>query len=300
MMAEKARLFLDHGAAERIMASSDPREHKRLGRGVHNCDCAVWDRVREDAVLAGAFANFTRNLAMKQHLLSTGTKSLAEANPIDPVGGIGLREDDPEAQGPSRWRGKKMLGKALSAVHDALRVSEAGLAHPASSHQFCTPTTPDRIQEISPAPPRPLAVAIVGPGPPLEFSTFFSDAPADHSPEVLLSPLVSTPPSRCQNTAPASSGAILPSTTPLLQTTSRFTFIAKLAFLQLLVAWRFLTLAPHRLSFDEMFWIACVRLMRYPSRTSRNAPSFLGGVWRIGPSENFDECAPERPILSGT
>ena len=43
----------------------------------------------------------------------------------------------------------------------------------------------DRIHEISPASPRPLAVARACPGPPLGFSTYFSDAPADHSPEVL-------------------------------------------------------------------------------------------------------------------
>ena len=121
---------------------------------------------------------------MKQHLLCTGTKLLAEASPFYPVWGIGLRADNPEAQDPSRWRGKKLLGKALFAVRDALPASEAGLAHPASSHHFFTPTTPDRIHEISPAPPRPLAVAHACLGPPLELSTCFSDAPADHSPEV--------------------------------------------------------------------------------------------------------------------
>ena len=64
---------------------------------------------------------------MKQHLLSTGTIPLAEASPFDPVWGIGLRADDSEAQGPSRWRGKNtplggegetLLEKALSAVRD--------------------------------------------------------------------------------------------------------------------------------------------------------------------------------------
>ena len=61
------------------------REYKRLGRGVHSFDCATWDRVRKDAVLAGYFANFTQNPAMQQHLSSTGTKKLAEASPFDSV-----------------------------------------------------------------------------------------------------------------------------------------------------------------------------------------------------------------------
>ena len=60
MMAEKAPLFLDHDTAERIMGSPDPREKKRLVRGVHNFHCAIWDHVRGDAVLAGFFANARR------------------------------------------------------------------------------------------------------------------------------------------------------------------------------------------------------------------------------------------------
>ena len=55
MMAGKARLFRDDCAAERTISSPDPRGHKRIGRGVHNFDCAIWGRVREDAVLAGIF-----------------------------------------------------------------------------------------------------------------------------------------------------------------------------------------------------------------------------------------------------
>ena len=110
MMAEKARLFQDYRAVDPIMSSLDPRAHKRIGRGVRNFDSVIWDRVREDAVLAGTFAKFTQNPAMKQHLLSTGTNLLAEASPLDPVWGIGLRADDPEANDPLQWRGTNLLG----------------------------------------------------------------------------------------------------------------------------------------------------------------------------------------------
>ena len=58
MMAEKARLFQDCRAEELNMSSPDPSTHKRIGRGVRNFDNAVWDRVREGAVLAGNFAQF--------------------------------------------------------------------------------------------------------------------------------------------------------------------------------------------------------------------------------------------------
>ena len=67
----------------------------------------------------------------------------------------------------------------------------------------------------------------------------------------------------------------LPSTTPLLQLKSRFTALLTLS--PLLVVWRFLTLAPHRLAFDEMFWVTCSRLVQHPSRASRNASLVSGG-----------------------
>ena len=102
-MAEKAHHFQDLRAEELITSSPGPSAHKRTGRGVRNFDNAVWDCVREDAVIAGNFATFSRNPTVKYHLLRTGTKrSLAEASLFDPVWGIGLRADDPEARDP-RW-----------------------------------------------------------------------------------------------------------------------------------------------------------------------------------------------------
>ena len=106
MMAEKARLFKDHRAVKLIMSSPDPSTHKRIDRGVRNLDSAVWDREKQNAVQSGNYANFTQNPAMKHHLLSTGNKRLAEASPLDPVWGIGLRADDPRAKGPRQWRGE--------------------------------------------------------------------------------------------------------------------------------------------------------------------------------------------------
>ena len=122
---------------------------------------------------AGSSSKFTKNPAMKKHLLSTGTSGLAEAIPFDAVSGICLRAGDPEGQDPFLWRWKHLLGKTFFAVRDALHASEAGLAHPAFPHQFGTPTTSDRIHEISQAPPRPLAVVHACLSPPFDVSTWF-------------------------------------------------------------------------------------------------------------------------------
>ena len=207
MMAEKARVILDHDTADRNMASPDPRENKRLGRGVQNFNCATWDRVQEDAVLAGSFGKFTQNPVIKQHLVSTGTKRLAQASPSNPVCGIGLRADDPEAQDPSRWRGKSLLWKAPSAVRDILRLSEAGLAHPDSSHQFFTQATTDIIPEISPAPPSIWPWTAFAQVLLWSFRPIFLTRRLITAPRLWLSHLVSSPLSRCQNTALASSRA---------------------------------------------------------------------------------------------
>ena len=86
MMAEKARLFRDRRTEELIMSSPDPSAHKRIDRGVRNFDNAVWDRVREDPVVARNFAKVSQNPNMKQHLLSTGTIFLLRPALLTPCG----------------------------------------------------------------------------------------------------------------------------------------------------------------------------------------------------------------------
>ena len=56
MMAKKARLLQEPGAAERIVSSPGPREHERIGRGVHNflcCSRVGWNLVRSGRVRSG-------------------------------------------------------------------------------------------------------------------------------------------------------------------------------------------------------------------------------------------------------
>ena len=117
MTAEKARLFEDHRAVELIM-SPDPSTHTNASVEAYVTLTPLLGTEKSNAVLSGNYANFTHNPAMKHHLVSTGNKRLAEASPLDPVWGIGLRADDPRAKGPRRWRGKYLLGEALSAIRE--------------------------------------------------------------------------------------------------------------------------------------------------------------------------------------
>ena len=81
------------------MSSPDPSTRKRIGRGVPNFADAVWDREQQNAVLASNYAEFmhakfTPNPAMKHHPFSSSNKHLAEASPLGPDWGIGLRAGD--------------------------------------------------------------------------------------------------------------------------------------------------------------------------------------------------------------
>ncbi|CAB1103025.1 unnamed protein product [Ectocarpus sp. CCAP 1310/34] len=122
MMAEKARIFGDDAAYAKIMATSDPREHKSLGRKVRRFDHALWELRREDVVFPLLYAKFAQNADACERLLATGDRQIAEASPYDGLWGIGVDAFDPRAASPSKWTGRNLLGKALVATRTLLRV----------------------------------------------------------------------------------------------------------------------------------------------------------------------------------
>ncbi|WP_035603590.1 NADAR family protein [Haloferula sp. BvORR071] len=121
MMAEKARLFGDIAAVDKIVAASHPKQAKELGRGVANFDDNVWKRERFDIVVRGNLAKFRAHSTMREFLLGTGDRVLVEASPRDTIWGIGLGADNPCAEKPAKWRGLNLLGFALMEVRRQLR-----------------------------------------------------------------------------------------------------------------------------------------------------------------------------------
>ena len=124
MMAQKAMLFGDRDIYKKIMAADTPKEYKSLGREVRNFDSAAWDARKYEIVLRGNIAKFSQNEPLKQFLLGTGDKVIAEASPYDGVWGIKRGMDDPEAQNPDLWEGENLLGFALMEVRAMLREAE--------------------------------------------------------------------------------------------------------------------------------------------------------------------------------
>ena len=86
MMSEKATLFGDAEIRAQILASEDPSEAKRLGRGVRGFDNAVWEKARFDLVTVGNLAKFGDDKRLKEYLVETGDDILVEASPTDPCG----------------------------------------------------------------------------------------------------------------------------------------------------------------------------------------------------------------------
>jgi len=120
MMAKKAALFGDTAVMEKIIACKSPAEAKKLGREVTGYDDDLWLQHRYAIVINGNYYKFKQNNALKQFLLSTGTRVLVEASPVDAIWGIGLAADNPDCNEPEKWRGDNLLGFALMEVRDIL------------------------------------------------------------------------------------------------------------------------------------------------------------------------------------
>ncbi|MBO9199318.1 MULTISPECIES: NADAR family protein [Niastella] len=122
MMAEKARLFKDEEALEKILNSSKPGTAKALGRTVRNFDKAVWEAKAYHIVVEGSVRKFSQNESLKNFLLTTGNTIIVEASPRDRIWGIGLGQER-AAEGPHVWRGKNWLGFALMEARDKLNTN---------------------------------------------------------------------------------------------------------------------------------------------------------------------------------
>lgn len=126
MMAEKARLFEDEETRQQVLKAQTPKQAKALGRKVRNFNESLWLANRYHIVIRGNQAKFEQNPDFKAYLIGTGNQILVEASPVDPIWGIGLAQDHPDAAIPSKWPGQNLLGFALMKI----RVDLASQTHP--------------------------------------------------------------------------------------------------------------------------------------------------------------------------
>ena len=123
MMAEKARLFDDGVALQRVLAAPTPGAAKAVGREIIGFDEETWLAHRWRIVVAANVGKFSQNGLLAEFLLQTGDRVLVEASPVDSIWGIGLAIDDPQAGNPQCWQGLNLLGFALMEVRTLLSPS---------------------------------------------------------------------------------------------------------------------------------------------------------------------------------
>jgi ribA/ribD-fused uncharacterized protein len=121
MMWRKACLFDDRQRAGEILHAKSPAQAKAIGREVSGFDDETWTQHRWEIVVAGSVAKFGSDPALRDYLLGTGRRVLAEASPVDRVWGIGLAADSDNAEKPQQWRGLNLLGFALMEARQRLK-----------------------------------------------------------------------------------------------------------------------------------------------------------------------------------
>ena len=123
MMTTKALLFRDFKMAQKIMATTDPNQHRLLGRNIQGFRDDVWDQNKQAIVQAITDLKFSQNEKLANLLLLTENKELVEAASWDSVWGIGMGIEHPTITNKSTWRGQNLLGLVLMETRRKLRLS---------------------------------------------------------------------------------------------------------------------------------------------------------------------------------
>ncbi|CAE8719525.1 unnamed protein product [Polarella glacialis] len=121
IMLTKAALMGDLNTFIEIKASHDPSSTKALGRRVKPFDARLWDDRVQEVAFQVVLQKFASSELLKEKLLSTGDKIIAEAAPNDRIWGIGMDCSDPRLQDPAQWQGQNILGSALMRARTDLR-----------------------------------------------------------------------------------------------------------------------------------------------------------------------------------
>ena len=122
-MYEKAICFGDTATAKKILQSGTPMDAKELGRQVKPFDTDTWEQYRYDVMVAVNKEKYLQNPDLLKRLMDPkfDGKTFVEASPIDGIWGIRMPQGTPGIDDEANWRGRNLLGKALTEVRDCLR-----------------------------------------------------------------------------------------------------------------------------------------------------------------------------------
>ena len=119
----KAVHFQDWETAEKIVNAATPKEAKDLGREVKNFSESEWEKVRESAMFTAIYHRSLADQPFRDRVLKPEWEKLefVEASPYDRIWGIGLGEEQYDADIKSRWPGLNLLGKCIGELRRYLK-----------------------------------------------------------------------------------------------------------------------------------------------------------------------------------
>ena len=121
-MYEKAVCFGDTATAKKILQSGTPMDAKELGRQVKPFDTDTWETHRYGVMVAVNKEKYRQNPDLLKRLMDPkfDGKTFVEASPIDGIWGIRMPQGTPGIDDEANWRGRNLLGKALTEVRNCL------------------------------------------------------------------------------------------------------------------------------------------------------------------------------------
>ena len=121
IMYRKCMVFGDTEAAEKVLATDDPKEQKHIARGAKGYDDRVWGGLRQVIAMRGLIEKFRQNPELKEKLLSTGDAYLVESTYRDKTWACGRNLSGKGKNDISEWTGQNILGFALMQAREFLR-----------------------------------------------------------------------------------------------------------------------------------------------------------------------------------
>lgn len=121
-MAMKAKHFGDMDSYEKILASTEPKHAKSLGRLVKNYNNEEWGKVRYNYMYEIVKEKFSQNEYLKDFIKDDEFKGkkFVEGNPFDRIWAVGIDYRNDWIDDEKKWDGQNLLGKVLEQVRKEL------------------------------------------------------------------------------------------------------------------------------------------------------------------------------------
>lgn len=122
IMCQKCILFGDHATAKKVLLTDDPSEQQKLGKLCSGYINSVWAGARQAIAMRGLLAKFSQNADLKELLLDTRDAYLVECAHSDKIWACGIRLHEHERFDATKWTGQNILGFALMAVRETIKM----------------------------------------------------------------------------------------------------------------------------------------------------------------------------------